>query len=63
MINYTEIEEDMSLMYRYLELDIVEPNEFNDNGLTPNDLVEMFSKSLMKLEELMEKEKENVTEK
>ena len=63
MINYTEIEEDMSLMYRYLELAMVEPNEFNENGLTPNDLVEMFSKSLMKLEELMEKEKENVTEK
>ena len=49
MIDYKKIEEDMSLMYRYLELAIVETNEFKDIGLTQNDLVKMFSESLMNL--------------
>ena len=54
MLNYKKIEEDMSLMYRYLELAIVEPEEFKDMGLTQTDLVDMFSKSLEALEAVTE---------
>jgi len=54
MINYKKIEEDMSLMYRYLELAIVEPEEFKDIGLTQTDLVDMFSNSLEELENAKE---------